>query len=379
MAIRKIRFILIPAILTLLLFVLLDKNFLPGLSSKDSPDDQFKLVGNVAYLIRDEYVEEPNPSKTMDGAFRGLVDSLDILSSYLDKKTVLKYEQRKDTDLKEPGIILYKTYGSFPVIISIKKNSPAEKAGLGIGESVSMINGRSTLSMSMVEANLLLKDKSTDPVILKILRGTGAEIINLEREAIPEEMYSFTTAESTSGILKIRRLFPPCVNLLKEKVLPNLNTKKNPLILDLRDCTEGDIGEAQELLDIFVKDNESGYFKNGQGIREALTLHATAELAGLPMIVWVNQATIGPAEALAAVLKSHKKVKVIGFQTPGLVSKQHFIPLDDGSGLLLTSAIFHLKKDKDFWEKGIEPDIRIDAEDMTLNAYLKATQKLLAN
>jgi carboxyl-terminal processing protease len=97
------------------------------------------------------------------------------------------------------------------------------------------------------------------------------------------------------------------------------------------------------------------------------------------LIVWTNQATIGPAEAVAAVLKAFKKVKVIGFQTPGLVSKQHFIPLGDGSGLLLTSAIFHLKKDKDFWEKGIEPDIKIDVEDMTSNAYLKATQKLLAN
>lgn len=379
MAIGRIRFILIPALLILLLFVLLEKNFLPGLSRKNSSDDQFRLVGSVAYLIRDEYVEEPNPSKTMDGAFRGLVDSLDILSSYLDKNTVLKYKQRRDTDLKEPGITFYKTYGSFPVVISVKENSPAEKAGLRLGESVSIMDGRSTLSMSMIEANLLLKDKSVDPVKLKILRGTGSEIVSLERERIPAETYSYTATKGTSGILKIRRLYPPCVNMLKEKLLPGLKTKKKPLILDLRDCAEGDIEEAQGLLDIFVEDKESGYFENGQGIRETLTLHATAELAGLPLIVWTNQATIGPAEAVAAVLKAFKKVKVIGFQTPGLVSKQHFIPLGDGSGLLLTSAIFHLKKDKDFWGKGIEPDIKIDVEDMTSNAYLKATQKLLAN
>ncbi len=379
MAIGRIRFILIPALLTLLLFILLDKNFLPGLSRKNSSDDQFRLVGSVAYLIRDEYVEEPNPSKTMDGAFRGLVDSLDILSSYLDKNAVLKYEQRRDTDLKEPGITLYKTYGSFPVIIGIKKNSPAEKAGLRIGESVSIMNGHSTLSMSMLEANLLLKDKSTDPITLKILRGTGSEIVSLERETIPAETYSYTTATGTSGILKIRRLYAPCVNMLKENLLPALKTKEKPLVLDLRDCAEGNIEEAQELLDIFIENKESGYFENGQGIRETLSLQATTEFADLPLIVWTNQATIGPAEVLASVLKVYKKVKVIGFQTPGLVSKQHFIPLDDGSGLLLTSAIFHLKKDKDFWEKGLEPDIKIDIEDMTSSAYLKATQKLLAN
>jgi carboxyl-terminal processing protease len=379
MAIGRIRFILIPALLTVLLFVLLEKNFLPGLSRKSSSDDQFRLVGSVAYLIRDEYVEEPNPSKTMDGAFHGLVDSLDILSSYLDKNAVLKYEQRRDTDLKEPGITLYKTYGSFPVIIGIKENSPAEKAGLKLGESISILNGRSTLSMSMIEANLLLKDKSTDPVMLKILRGTGSEIVSLEREAIPTETYSYTATKGTSGLLRIRRLYPPCVNMLKEKVLPDLKTKKEPLILDLRYCAEGDIEEAQELLDIFVEDQESGYFEDSQGIKETLMLQTTAELQDLPLIVWTNQATIGPAEALAAVLKKYKKVKVIGFQTPGLVSKQNFIPLDDGSGLLLTTSIFHLKENKDFWEKGIEPDIKIDVEDMTSSAYLEATQKLIAN
>lgn len=379
MAIGRIRLIFIPALLVLFLFILLGKNFLPGLSRKNSYDDQIRLVGSVAYLIRDEYVEEPNPSKTMDGAFRGLVDSLDILSSYLDKNTVRKYEQRRDIDLKEPGITLYKTYGSFPVIIGIKENSPAEKAGLRLGESVSIMNGRSTLSMSMIEANLLLMDKSTDAVMLKILRGTGSEIVSLDREAISSEAYSYTATTGTSGILKIRRLYPPCVNMLRKNVFPDLKTKKEPLILDLRDCVEGDIEEAQKLLSVFVEDKEAGYFEDGEGIREALALQATAELTALPLIVWTNQATIGPAEVIAAVLKANKKVKVIGFQTPGLVSKQHFVPLDDGSGLLLTSSIFHLKNDKDFWEKGVEPDIKLDFENMTTNAYLKKTQELLAH
>lgn len=379
MAIGRIRLILIPSFIAILLLILLEKNFLPGLARKNSAEDEFKLVGSVAYLIRDEYVEEPNPSKTMDGAFRGLVDSLDPLSSYLDKETVLKYKQRRDSDLKEPGLTLYKTYGSFPVIISIKENSPAAKAGLKLGESVSIVNGRSTLPMSMVELNLLLKDKSADPVILKIFRGTGSDIVSLEREAIPEETYTYTASKGTSGILKILRLYPPCVTKISEELLPTLKKKKKPLILDLRDCTEGDIEEAQKFLDIFVSDTEPGYFENGQGIRETLALKNGTELADLPLIIWTNQATMGPAEAIGAVLKAYKNIKVIGFQTPGLVSKQRFISLEDGSALLLTSSVFHLNTDKDFWEKGLRPDIEIDSENITPKAYLEATQKLLAN
>lgn len=379
MAIKRIKFIFIPALCTVILFVLLEKNFLPGSSRKSVSDDQFRLVGSVAYLIRDEYVEEPNPSKTMDGAFRGLVDSLDILSSYLDSSTVLKYKYRKDNDLQDPGLVLFKRFGSFPIVIGIGENSPAERAGLKLGESISTLNGRSTLSMSMVEMNLLLKDKSSEPVQLKILRGTGAEVVRVERAKIPAEVYSYSSLEGTSGILKVRRFYPPCVQMLKDKVVPKLKTENKPLVMDLRDCAEGDIEEAQNFLNIFMGDQGTGYFECGKGIKETLALQEEPELKQLPLFVWTNQATIGPAEAVAALLKADKKAKVIGLQTPGLVSKQDFIFLNDGSGLLLTSAIFHLKEDKDFWEKGIEPDIKIDVENMNSGAYLKATQKLLSN
>jgi carboxyl-terminal processing protease len=169
------------------------------------------------------------------------------------------------------------------------------------------------------------------------------------------------------------------VSNIKDELLPTLKTKKKPLVIDLRDCAEGDIEEAEHFLDLFVGDAGVGYFENNQGIKEPLALREKTELAKLPLIIWTNQATIGPAEAIAAVLKANKKAKVIGFQTPGLVSKQQFIALEDGSGLLLTSSIFHLKKNKDFWEEGIQPDIKIDVEDMSSSAYLKATQKLLAN
>jgi C-terminal processing protease CtpA/Prc len=233
--------------------------------------------------------------------------------------------------------------------------------------------------MSMIEANLLLKDKSTDPVRLKILRGAESEILSLERETIQAKAFTYSAAKGTSGILKIRHLYPPCVNDIKQELLPTLKTNKKPLVVDLRDCFEGDIEQAEDFLDMFMEDSGYGYFENNQGIKEALALQTTTELANLPLLIWTNEATIGPAEAIASVLKANRKAKVIGFQTPGLVSKQQFIPLDDGSGLLLTTAVFHLKKNEDFWEKGIEPDIKIDGEDRTASAYFKATRELLSN
>jgi carboxyl-terminal processing protease len=141
--------------------------------------------------------------------------------------------------------------------------------------------------------------------------------------------------------------------------------------LDLRNCHEGDIEESRKLINLFLKSPNIGYFETKGGTKEILSCPDDAELEKLPLVIWTNQATIGPAEAVVGVLKEFKRAKIIGLPTLGLVAKQNFFVLDDGSGLLLTSGIFHLRSGEKLWEKGIKPDIKINEEDQTLSTYLK--------
>jgi len=373
----KIRIIAVTIGIAAGLFFLLERDFLPGLSKKGSPEDQLKLVGNAAYLIRDEYVEEPDPTLTMEGAFRGLVDSLDVGSSYLNKDALAKFDQRKDANLFEPGLILYKSYGRFPVIIGIREHSPAEQKGIKVGDTLSAIDGKSTLMMSMLEANLYLKSTTDQPIDLKILHGSETKNINLGKALLAKEACVFEASQDSSGILKINRFYPPCTQKIKEEILPKLKTKKDPLVLDLRDCSEGEIEEAQSFLNIFLNREEIGYFEKKGGLREILSLNDKPVLSELPLIIWTNQATIGPSEVVAGVLKEFREAKIIGLKTPGLVSQQELIPLEDGSGLLLTSAVFHLTEEKVIWNEGIEPDVKIKIDSMTSHSYLEETKKLL--
>lgn len=377
MTMSKIKIAFITIGIAACLFFLLERDFLPGLSKKDSPEDQLKLVGNAAFLIRDEYVEEPNPTITMEGAFRGLVDSLDVGSSYLNKEAMAKFDQRKGANLFEPGLVLYKSYGRFPVIIGIKENSPAEQSGIKVGDTLSAIEGKSTLAMSMLEANLFLKSSTAQPIKLKILQGNDTKNISLEKALLSEEVCEFEPAQDLSGILKINRFYPPCTQKIKKEFLSQLENRTKPLILDLRDCSEGEIEEAQSLLNIFLRRENIGYFEKKEGLRETLSLNDKPVLSQLPLIIWTNRATIGPSEVVAGVLKEYRGAKIIGLKTPGLVSQQELIPLEDGSGLLLTSAIFHLSEKKAIWNEGIDPDVEINMEALTYQSYLKETGKLL--
>ena len=318
-----------------------------------------------------DYIEEANPDETMKGAFKGMVDSLDVLSSYLDKESMIRYSQRKEASLKDIGIVLYKSYGSFPQVIGIMENSPAEKKGIQLGDFISSIDGRSTLNMSMTEANLYLKDRDMKTIKLRIFKREETKEVSVERTLLFEEPFSYAKAEGTSGILKIHQLYPPCIEKIRQEIIPRLKPEKMTFILDLRDCYEGEIEEARKLVNLFLKSPNIGYFETKGGTKEILSCPQDAPLEKLPLVIWTNQATIGAAEAVAGVLKDFKRGKIIGHPTLGLVAKQNVFVLDDGSGLLLTSGIFCLRSGEKVWEKGIKPDIKIKGEDQSLNTYLK--------
>ena len=52
--------------------------------------------------------------------------------------------------------------------------------------------------------------------------------------------------------------------------------------------------------------------------------------------------------------------------------------MEDGSGLLLTSAVFHLSEEKAIWKEGIKPDVEIKIDSMTTQSYLDEAKKLLS-
>jgi C-terminal peptidase prc len=368
---KRTKFIILTVLAVVSLLLLIEKNLAPGLFSTQSPYRSLELLRIIVHYIQNNYIQEANPAHTMKGALQGLANSMDVLSAYLDQESVIKYSQRMESEYKDIGVVLYKRYGSFPQVIGVIENSPAQKHGIQIGDVISALDEKPPQIMSLVETNLHLKSKDEKPVKLRILRGNKTEEKIIERASLFKETISITPAEGTSGILKIHRLYPPSVKKIKEKIISRLRSAKDPLILDLRNCSEGDIQEAQKLINIFLKAPQIGYFKSKEEHKDYLACPENPELKTLPLVVWTNQATIGPAEIVAGVLQGFKRTKIIGFQTLGLTAKQKFFLLEDGSGLLLNSGIFHLNSGEKLWEKGVKPDVEIKREDQSNTAYLK--------
>lgn len=375
---EKTRLSLVALLLAAALIFFLNKTPLTGLSEKTDIQKTLKLLSNLIELIKEDYVEEPNPSQTMDGAFRGLVNSLDVLSSYLDKRNVERYHHRLDRNLNETGIIIYKEYGMPPVIVGIKDNSPAQRNGLKIGESIGAVEDRSTMPMSMLETNLYLKNSESNPLKIKIIRMNESQEILLEKEILDQSPYSFTQDNQLAGILRIHNFHPPVVTKIKENLIPQLKSQTKPLVLDFRNCHEGDLIEAFRFINLFVQKNIIGHLEKKGDVREEVSCLEEAELEKIPLIIWTNQATIGPSEAVASVLREHRKAEVVGRKTLGLAAAQKFFLLEDGSGMVLTTAVFQPALGKKLWHTGVTPDIQIENV-VDSKSYLEQTYKAISD
>jgi C-terminal peptidase prc len=286
---------------------------------------------------------------------------------------------QKDTAPRETGAVLFKRYGAFPQVIGLAASSPAEKQGLELGDLITEVGGRATPAMSLPEVNLYLRGAEEAPVELKILRDEKTIDLKLERTVLFPEPLFFENQSGTAGILQVARMTSPLVATLKTKVLPALQKAKRPLVLDLRNCQDGTFEEARDFLGHFLQAESLGYLENRGETKEVMSSSGEPPLAKLPLVVWINHGTLGPAEAVAAVLREFKRAKVVGLPTLGVAARHEFFPLEDGTSVILTTGIFCLNSGIKLWGQGATPDVELESEGQSFETFLQKTQALISS
>jgi carboxyl-terminal processing protease len=377
MKIPKSRLVLFSAFALILAFFIFQMNLLPGIKPGPGRQKGFALLATLLDIIKHDYLEETDPLRTADGAFRGLVNSLDALSCYLDKNLTLRFRAGTESSA-EPGLVMFKQYNDFPQVRGVFSGSPAEKAGIRIGDIVSAVGGRDTLRMSLTEVNLTLLGEDESPVTLKVLRGGETLEVSVPRARLHPEPLSFGKAENGLPVLTVHRFTPPLATAAARELRPLLSETRVPLIIDLRNCSTGEIEEARAFVNLFLRAATIGSFGKKAGARKKLACTADPTAPKLPLVVWIGPGTMGPAELVAGVFQELGRADIVGTPTLGLVARQDFFPLKDGSSVLLTTGIFSLPSGKLLWNEGIDPDEELPRGEFSDQAYLKLTAPLSA-
>jgi carboxyl-terminal processing protease len=148
----------------------------------------------------------------------------------------------------------------------------------------------------------------------------------------------------------------------KIKALQKSGAKK--LILDLRNCAEGDEEEGIATANLFLNHGTIAYLQGQKYPREAFNADPAEAVTNLPVAVLVNKGTAGAAEIVAAAILENARGDVVGDKTFGEGSVQKVLPMPDGSALILSVAKYYSPLGKAIQDTAVTPNVLVaDVDD----------------
>src|SRR5580692_11049498 len=351
--------ILIPSAAVLLFMVVGGMDGVRA-SSNDGAYRQLQVYSEVLSRVRAEYVEDPNLPAVTDGALHGLLESLDANSSYLSPAEYKEYKAHLTGAKADIGAAVSKRLG-YAAVISVMPGGPGDKAGLQDGDILEAIESKSTREMSLAEIHNMLAGQPGSNVTVSVVRARRAEpeklVITRDVVVIPP----VTDKMMGDGIGEIRvdafskGKSQEIAN--KIKALQKDGVKK--LILDLRNCAEGDESEGIATANLFLNHGTITYLQGQKYAREAFNADPAKTITSLPLVVLVNKGTAGPAEIVAAAILENARGDVVGDKTFGDGSIQKTMELRDGSALILSIAKYYTPTGKAIQDTAITPNVLV--------------------
>lgn len=334
-------------------------------SSNDGSYRQLQVYSEVLERVQNEYVEEPNIPKVTDGALHGLLESLDSNSSYMSAEAYKVYKAHKTESKGGIGAVVSKRFG-YAAVVAVLPGSPAEKAGIEQTDIFESIEGQSTREMSLPEIRSLLAGTPGSNVNVAVVRARKAEpqkmVITRDVVSIPSA--SDKMMEDGIGYVKDEALTKGKTQEIASKIKALERSGAKKILLDLRNCAEGDESEGVATANLFLNHGTITYLQGQKFPREAFNADPAKAITTLPVAVLVNKGTAGAAEIVAAAILENARGDVVGDKTFGDGSVQKTIDLPDGGALILSVAKYYSPSGKVIQDTAVTPNVVVaDVDD----------------
>ena len=303
------------------------------------------------------------------GAIKGMIEALDDpYAAYYDAD---EYRLLRGTSIEGSyggiGAVITIDNGNLTVV-SLIEGTPAEREGIKPKDKILEIDGISTAGMSLDKAALKIQGKAGTQVTLLILHQ-GEEnpvTIVVTREEIKVPSVRLKTISENIAHIKIDyfsiRTGSELASVLEETQASGVKG----LILDLRDNPGGSLDAAVSVASQFLKEGIVLYALNSDGERETWDVKAGGLATELPLAVLVNRNSASSSEVVAGALQDHGRGMLIGNETFGKGSINHFRQLSDGSAIYITIGRWYTPNGRQIEGNGLTPDIVVDRTDQDI-------------
>lgn len=281
-------------------------------------------------------------------------------------------------------------------VVTPLKNSPAERAGIMVGDRIIKINDQSTMDLSIEGSVKLIRGPKGTPVKITVIReGVNQPIEKtlvrdiIDIPTIETEIKNITptnnTSTSTVSSLKsnssdtiglrsdgvyIIRLFSftaQSPDLFRVALRKFLDSGSHKLLIDLRGNPGGYLDAAVDIASWFlpagkliVTEDFGGRAKNKEYLSKGYNVLDKLFGAGnYSVIILVNGGSASASEILAGALREHGVAKLVGNTTFGKGSVQELVEITNDTSLKVTIARWLTPKGHNLSKNGLVPDVEV--------------------
>ncbi|MDU4959289.1 MAG: S41 family peptidase [Sporomusaceae bacterium] len=311
-------------------------------------------------LIKSKYIEDTAMDELVNGAIKGMVNSLnDPHSIFMDAKMFKEFMIETEGAFGGVGIVVGSKDKVLTVVSPIE-GTPGDKAGIKSGDQIVTIDGEDTKDMALDVAVSKIRGQEGSKVTLGIRRLPATEVkdYTLTRSNIQIQTVAGKLLPDKIGYIRIA-MFNEHTGADFAKKLQELEKEGIAgLVLDLRDNPGGLLDESVKVAGKLMPKGPVVSVVTRDGNRE--THSAGIDAVKYPITVLVNGGSASASEIVAGALQDTGAATLVGLKTFGKGSVQQILRLDSNTAVKLTIAKYYTPKDRSINGVGIEPDVTVE-------------------
>jgi carboxyl-terminal processing protease len=340
--------------------------------------EHLHTFSRVLHHILQYHVEPPDEEELINGAIRGLFESLDPHSSYLSSKVFQRLKSETGGRFGGLGIEVVLKRGWLTVVSPID-GSPAAAAGIKAGDRIVKVNRISTKKMNISEAVSKMRGRPGGKVVLTILRRSSRVPFDVVLHRATITVPSVRVELTEPGFPYVR------ITSFREQTYRDLVQaigqiqRKGPIkgmVLDLRNNPGGLLNQAVKISDLFLRKGVIVTTKSRGKEIDRREAHDDGTQPEYPVAILVNGGSASASEIVTGALQDRRRATVLGSQTFGKGSVQTVIAFADKSALKLTIARYYTPKNRSIQAFGITPDIFIPEDHPNSEEGRKSKKRL---
>ena len=332
-----------------------------GLVVSDEMEEKLEEIRN---RLKEYYLFEEEASGTdFDLAMiRAYVDALgDPYTYYYTKEELQELFEEDSGTYSGIGVMIQQDPETMSITITnVFKGSPAEAAGLKIGDVLYKIGDRECGKTDINVVVTWVRGETGTSVEITVYRPSVSDYVTVtsRRETIETPTVEYEMLDGNVGYIALSQFIETTADSFKKAYMELDSEGMTSLIIDLRNNGGGLVSSVASIADFLLPDGIITYMIDKDGKREDYHSDRFSAL-DVPCVVLVNGNTASASEILTGALSDYGLAKVVGETTFGKGIVQVILTLSDGTGLKVTMARYYTPNGVCIHGVGIAPDVEI--------------------